>query len=269
MISLLWGKARQGALRFLFCFAVIFLSGFQNQAGAGSQYKPISAGKVSQDSQIKVAQEVARVLGVKNVLLSDVHYGSGKGGYYVCAFFAFEGKKFPFTAELYRGASKWRIVRQPNRKELLDRERGTSTYYAVHAACARNSVTLGRWSNLIKSSPARVSGGSHALTVVQREAVERGILKALHKKRISRSNRVKIISFVSRKHKGTLRYACGYARVGKTVFPFSGYLVTKKKHESFHLALSARSKKEFTSPLAFNATTNACRKEGFVMHSAL
>ena len=154
------------ALRILVCFLLVVGSPLQTLAK--QQYAPISTNKVPKESRVKVAQEVARVLGVKNVQLSDVHYGSGKEGYYVCAYFHYEGKKIPFSAELHNGARKWRIVRNLNKKKtlvekMLDREPGRPHYYAGHKVCADNGIFLGRWKNLVNSTPAKVSGWKRAL----------------------------------------------------------------------------------------------------------
>nr|WP_321459250.1 hypothetical protein [uncultured Cohaesibacter sp.] len=250
-----------------FWFGVIatFLCLFSHLTYAAQRYHPISASQIPEESRSKLASAVAKVLGVKDVALSDIHYGSGAKGFYACAFFSYDGNRLPFAAEFYKQSSKWRIVRNPNKKALLNRGPGTSYYYAVHYACSLNGIALGRWNKLIKSSSPKVGGGNLKLTSKQRRAIELGLSKRLGDLKLYKGSKVvKLLSYASKKHKKTVLDVCGYMRVGREVVPYHGFLASKKNH--FYPTFPKSYKGEAVD---IYTVTNSCVKAGFTMQSAL
>ena len=216
--------------------------------------------------------------GTTNNSVSGVRYsgdknkaGSKKQSQVACGFVSYRGKKYPFTAITEAASSDWEIIF--GKKKLNALKNGGvsgSTSFAVYQTCAqRYKIPIGRWSGFVKSSPAKVSGGRFGLTAAQRSLAEKEMLQALRKKGLSHAGHVKILSFASKKHKGSIRFGCGYAKVGSLTIPFRAFhvLKVKKGKKSFHVMLSNRS--SFGKPASFQATIADCRSEGFRMHSAL
>ena len=253
-----------GFFRFFVITALVvaFSSTLNPSFSYAGEYKPIETNAVPKEVQAGVSAEISRILGVSRVSLKDVHFGSNSRSWYVCAFFSNGGELLPFAAEMGKSSKKWRVVSDTNRNQMLDRKRGSTGYFAILSTCASNDIALGRWNNLVQSSPYKpIGGGNTRLTKEQVALLKRDLNKQLglgDAELLSSAARI----FSASPKKPKITYVCGYTRTKYGVNPFDAVFVNKRGSPYFIIL-----KKRPREPVDYFTTIESCHKDGFSMPS--